>query len=389
MIIAAGVNHNPYLSFICLSLRVSAFLFSTLPAFVAGFGTYYESQIFSKLGPSLQYYNRNEARRTMANLSATSFRSEADVLSRNQGLLSEVSYAKRMEVKKKLKEIGPDNVLEMNKDDHIEYNFDVDTQGFGSIVMEDGVARINSVLSEENSNAMSEYVDKLLIDTRTAVDDGIFPQAALFGNVFGKEFRWDLLLPIEASEVVVNCICEVLHEGSPISTAIESILGKDAELYELSTMISDPGSQAQPLHPDIKYQDTLHPLLTCFIALQDIDSQMGPTVFMKKSATKEYHKDLHDRHLDKDAKGLVAKSYNELGTLDKGDCSMYSAMTLHCGSANKSDKRRRLFYFSFINKALFQEEGGRNFVSIRPEIKERNLSLRDIQEMIQTLQAKQ
>jgi len=320
-----------------------------------------------------------------ASSSVSVIMSESDVLARNQGELTMASKEERKVAISNQKQRLDDNninIKEANSEYHVEFDLETDIEGFGSIVMEDGVARIDNVLSQQTAEAMSEYVDQLLLDTTTAVKDGIFPQEALFGNVFGKENRWDLLLPIEANKNVVKCLTEVLQEGSPVSNAIESILGKDAELYELSTLISDPGSHAQPLHPDIKFQDTLHPLLTCFIALQDIDSTMGPTVFMKKSATQEYHDDLHDRHLDREATGLVATSYNELGTLGIGDCSLYSAMTLHCGSANKSDKRRRLFYFSFINKSLFNEKGGRNYVSIRPEIAERKLTLGSIQEMI-------
>jgi hypothetical protein len=310
---------------------------------------------------------------------------ESEVLARNQGELFMATVEERVSAALKQKQLLEENnisVPKANENDHTKYDLDADTDGFGAVIMEDGVVRIDNVLSQKTAKDMLKYVDQLLLDTLTAVDEGIFPQEALFGNVFSKENRWDLLLPIEASKNVVKCLTELLYEGSPISTAIESIMGKEAELYELSTLISDPGSQAQPLHPDIKYQDTIHPLLTCFVALQDIDPSMGPTLFMKKSASKEYHHDLHNRHLDKGANGLVATSYNELGTLGAGDCSLYSGMTLHCGSANKSNKRRRLFYFSFINKSLFHQKGGRNFVSIRSEVDERNLTLGEIQEMI-------
>jgi ectoine hydroxylase-related dioxygenase (phytanoyl-CoA dioxygenase family) len=103
---------------------------------------------------------------------------------------------------------------------------------------------------------------------------------------------------------------------------------------------------------------------------------------MNQSANKDYHQDLQNRHLDPEAKGLVATAYNVRATLDKGDCSLYSAMTLHCGSANKSDKRRSLFYFSFRNNALLEDDGGRMNVSLRPELEKRNLTLRSMQEII-------
>ncbi|GFH58754.1 hypothetical protein CTEN210_15230 [Chaetoceros tenuissimus] len=296
---------------------------------------------------------------------------EGQILARNQGHLEMKTESQRSITK--------------TKHDIEDSDFDSssDLHGFGSVLMDDGVARIDNVLSKKNAERMRNYTNNLLKDTSYAVEKGIFPELSLFGNVYCKENRYDLLLPIEASEIVMDCLSEVLCEGSPISTAIESVLGSDAELYELSTLISDPNSSAQPLHPDILYQDTIHPILTCFIALQDIDEQMGPTVFMPKSANKEHHDDLGNRHLDPNANGLVATSYNVLGTLDSGDCTLYSAMTLHCGSANKSNKRRSLFYFSFRNNDLLEDEGGRMNVSLRPELKDRNLTLKTMQDLIE------
>lgn len=322
---------------------------------------------------------------------------EGQILARNQGHLEMKTESQRSITK--------------TKHDIEDSDFDSssDLHGFGSVLMDDGVARIDNVLSKKNAERMRNYTNNLLKDTSYAVEKGIFPELSLFGNVYCKENRYDLLLPIEASEIVMDCLSEVLCEGSPISTAIESVLGSDAELYELSTLISDPNSSAQPLHPDILYQDTIHPILTCFIALQDIDEQMGPTVFMPKvrfcknistyfshyhqisqlgsihlqSANKEHHDDLANRHLDPNANGLVATSYNVLGTLDSGDCSLYSALTLHCGSANKSNKRRSLFYFSFRNNELLEDEGGRMNVSLRPELKDRNLTLKTMQDLIE------
>jgi hypothetical protein len=203
---------------------------------------------------------------------------EGQILARNQGNLQMATRGQREAIQQKYRVQDPcsnDNV-------HTEFESSVDDHGFGAIVMDDGVARINNVLSTETADQMRKYVNKLLVDTTEAVEQGFFDPDSLFGNVYCKENRWDLLLPLEGSEQVMNCVTEVLREGSPVATAIESVLGKDAELYELSTLISDPGSKAQPLHPDILYQDTVHPILTCFVALQDIDDDMGPTVFMPK-----------------------------------------------------------------------------------------------------------
>ncbi len=208
---------------------------------------------------------------------------EAGILARNQGHLTMASKQEIDDTKQKYERMENENI-----DDgvHSRYRVDLDTHGFGSILMENGVARVDNVLSEKTATTMRAYTNDLLLGVTAAVESGAFSRDHLFGNVANPNNRWDLLLPIEASEECVQCLCEVLHEGSPVSTAIESVLGKDAELYELSTLISDPGSQVQPLHPDIVYQDTVHPILTCFVALQDITEDMGPTVFMPKVSLK-------------------------------------------------------------------------------------------------------
>jgi ectoine hydroxylase-related dioxygenase (phytanoyl-CoA dioxygenase family) len=36
-----------------------------------------------------------------------------------------------------------------------------------------------------------------------------------------------------------------------------------------------------------------------------------------------------------------------LGTLSKGSCAIFDSRCLHCGTANRSDQSRALFYFSF------------------------------------------
>jgi hypothetical protein len=57
---------------------------------------------------------------------------------------------------------------------------------------------------------------------------------------------------------------------------MEQLLGKDAPLYELSALISKPGSHRQPLHPDTPFGGQTGaageaPLLfSAFVALQDV-----------------------------------------------------------------------------------------------------------------------
>jgi hypothetical protein len=41
-----------------------------------------------------------------------------------------------------------------------------------------------------------------------------------------------------------------------------------------------------------------------------------------------------------------------LGLLPKGCCAIFDSRTLHCGGANRSDKSRALFYFTFKNPKI-------------------------------------
>lgn len=71
-------------------------------------------------------------------------------------------------------------------------------------------------------------------------------------------------------------------------TVVARAVGEDATLYELAALVSEPGAPRQPVHPDNPYQDAA-PLLTCFVALQDISIDMGPTTFLPRTHTKEAH----------------------------------------------------------------------------------------------------
>ena len=267
---------------------------------------------------------------------------------------------------------------------HDEFIPRVDKGGFGAVVLEEGVARINGCISVPTAEKLLDRINQQQIDSMDEVSQGSVVELSRFADVLGKKKRWDLLLPLEESNEVMQSLSEIFHGkgGSALGGAIEAIVGKDARLYELSALISDPGSERQALHPDFPFQDTLPPALTCFIALQNIESNMGPTTFLPRSSTAEYHQELKDRLWDGHSrKGLLAVTPNKLNTLGITDCSLYNPMTLHCGGANRSGQRRVLFYFSFMNPAN-GADSMTNGASLRPELKERDLSLRNIQKVL-------
>lgn len=303
---------------------------------------------------------------------------EESVLSRNQGVLDMKDENERSMIKREIS-----SSIDSKYDTNL-YAPEKDASGFGAVLMKDGVARINNILSEKTANNMLKYVKQKLEQTRKKVVAGEISALDRFGNVHNNEQRWDLLLPLEEDDMVLECLHEIFY-NSPVLSTIESVFGEDdskIELYELATLMSDPGSKAQPLHPDIPYQSTSPPSLTCFVSLQDISPEMGPTLFMPGSVSPEFHYDLQNRHLDPEAKGLVATSYNTLSLLGTGDVSIYNPMVLHCGTSNRSlGQRRSLFYFSFRHNDIYKD-GCRSGASIRPELKERKLSLKDLKTIL-------
>ena len=118
--------------------------------------------------------------------------------------------------------------------------------------------------------------------------------------------------------------------------------------------MSDPGSQRQVAHPDTPWQE--EPVLyTCFVALQDITPDMGPTTWLPKTHTQEMHQRFQDETTtsssgQKSPKDqLLSTAPSVLGTLSKGSCAIFDSRLLHCGGANQSETSRALMYCSFQN----------------------------------------
>ena len=128
----------------------------------------------------------------------------------------------------------------------------------------------------------------------------------------------------------------------------------DVPFTELSVLISDPGAPRQQLHPDNQYQ-SICPLYTVFIALQDITLPMGPTVFLPKTNTEICHKDFKQSTNDylKDGSKendifLTSREWRS-SCLKKGDVQILDSRCLHAATANVSDQRRALLYFTLRN----------------------------------------
>ena len=120
-------------------------------------------------------------------------------------------------------------------------------------------------------------------------------------------------------------------------------MGDDACLCELSALISDPGALAQPIHHDTSFCEA-PPRVSLLIALQDVEEDMGPTIFFPQTNTPEWHIKYLMR--GEELEELFCESQHVRGRLKAGDAVLYDTTVLHCASENKSTARRTLFTLS-------------------------------------------
>jgi ectoine hydroxylase-related dioxygenase (phytanoyl-CoA dioxygenase family) len=215
-----------------------------------------------------------------------------------------------------------------------------------------GIVRIENVLTNDMADSMREYVSKLRSHSEEQVRKNQVKAIERFADVLLKENRCDLTIPLD-DDIVVAALMWIFQR-TPVTQTASSILGKDAGLYELSCLISDPGSQRQVTHPDTPCSATSdEPVLyTCFIALQDIDLDMGPTTWIPNTHNVNAHEKFQNTTVDssrgespKDT--LLRTQPAVLGLLPKGSCAMFDSRLIHCGGSNTSNTSRALFYCSF------------------------------------------
>jgi ectoine hydroxylase-related dioxygenase (phytanoyl-CoA dioxygenase family) len=239
------------------------------------------------------------------------------------------------------------------------------------VLKDDGVVRIDSVLSDSVTDELREFVFKLKQEAEESVAAGTVTRIHRFADVLLRSNRCDLTMPL-GPDIITKALIDALLK-SPVRYTIENLLGKNAVLYELSCLISYPGSQRQVVHPDTPYgamgglAENEPVLYTCFIALQDIHENMGPTVWLPGTHTKDAHDRFKDEQGEQSPKDqLLRTTPAKLGMLPKGSCGIFDSRLLHCGGANRSlEDSRALFYFSFKNPKIGYPG---NPGSIRPEL---------------------
>ncbi len=275
-----------------------------------------------------------------------------------------------------------------------------EVQALTEIIREEGLVRIDNVLSGDKADELRDYLIDLRKRAKEDVETGeIEDSQQRFADVLLNQNRCDLKIPLGpkpvhealldvlngseneggsnvASPTLVRQVIEGVfdHYGSPNNPT-----GSQASLWELNCFMSNSGARRQLVHadcvcldaiPGLDHTDTNSPsdppgepiLLTCFIALQDIDPSMGPTVFMPKTHNIRSHNVFFETGRDSDStktetfspkNELLCASKSIVGApIPKGSCIIFDPRVLHCAGANQCfdlDKTRALFYMTFKN----------------------------------------
>ena len=230
------------------------------------------------------------------------------------------------------------------------------------IVHREGVIRIDNVLSPDLSDKLRDYVLEQQSVAAIETEKDLKLSKAFYGVENQRKSRCDLQLSLLQggfsadgggdvsnidTHVLADALQELLGEDGTLRSLYENLVTLDGEFYELATVITNPGSLRQQVHPDLPHKKD-SPLYVIFLALQDVNEFMGPTTFLLRTHTAKENAIFSDQS-QKDEQLATANA--RLATLKKGDAVLFDARILHCGSANDAEKGsdRALFNFSFRN----------------------------------------
>ncbi len=248
------------------------------------------------------------------------------------------------------------------------------------VVHKEGVLRIHQALSAKTADKLREYVleQQQIAAERTEQDIGMSKafygvenqrknrcdlQLSLLRGGFAADHGGDPSLLVESeSHILADSLQELLGTKGSLRYIYENLVTKKGEFYELASVITNPGSLRQQIHPDLPFQEEA-PLYVIFLALQDVNENMGPTTFLLRTHTKKQNEMFNDPS-QKDEQ--LQKANSRIATLHKGDAVLFDARILHCGNANdlETGSTRALFNFSFRNPKVSNSLGYEG--SIRP-----------------------
>ena len=224
------------------------------------------------------------------------------------------------------------------------------------MLQDNGCLGLQKVLSQETSDALLAYINADSDRAKAAVLSGDLEFDKKFGGVncrgkgtFG--LRQDQWLPMEG--IVADAAKEAMENLAPL---LQRTVTSDGTMHELSCLVADPGAPRQCIHADTivlpcpQYpKASMEPLYTFFIALQDVEDNMGHTTFIPRTHTPDAHLLWNLGQKQKDS--LIASLPAVTSALKTGDVAIFDSRVLHCGDANSSAQRRVLFYFTLSQQA--------------------------------------
>ena len=186
----------------------------------------------------------------------------------------------------------------------------------------------------------------------------------------GATTRFDIRLPYD--DVVSKATSSLLRRGGPLADALGALVGPEAELWECAALVSEAGAPAQTVHGDT-FWDSEPCLYTAFVALQDVDVELGPTLFFPGSHLSATAQD----DLEDDGPSALDAFEAEIGVMRAGACTLYDGRLLHAGQPN-SRGTRVLFYVSFKAPGADGGLGNEAAHSIDADLFGRGLTLGDL-----------
>ena len=167
------------------------------------------------------------------------------------------------------------------------------------------------------------------------------------------EHRRDFVLPMpEPLEVVLRTVL-----SGNVGSILVDALGVDAQICEITAIVSEPGATAQAFHGDNCWRASDPRLVTIFLALHDIlDEAQGPTYFCPHTHVPEC---FPGNEWLAPTPALVAERDGGVWfELHTGDAMLMESTTWHCGGSNTSERRRTLLSVSFTEYKMQQGTNG-------------------------------
>jgi Phytanoyl-CoA dioxygenase (PhyH) len=154
---------------------------------------------------------------------------------------------------------------------------------FAGVLLSEGVVRVDHVLD-------AELCDRCLVDLNSALAaNQSSPDISKgFGDIYSSNCRNDMYLRNEGT--AGEALDFMLHSGTELADLFQECIptGQGGVFHEFAALMTDTGADSQPVHPDSHYAQYA-PLWTVFVALQDIDIDMGPTIFLTNTHTSYSH----------------------------------------------------------------------------------------------------